>query len=154
MIKRARFISYLQKLERAYAPKLKFTQELVDLWYEMFQDCEEEGLKIAVNNCIKESEFAPNIATVMKCYKALETERNDLKETIKHQYTTMRVIWGEDYDSDTFNEIVRYIMKFPKNVRKVEMIELQQRAVSFAHDCDASGRTDKPTIKEYVQGTI
>ena len=61
-------------------------------------------------------------------------------------------IAGESYDKETFNEIVKYIMRQPRSMRKVEMIELQQRAVSFAHDCEGCGRRDKPTIKEYVQG--
>ncbi len=30
------------------------------------------------------------------------------------------------------------------------MVELTHDAVSFRHDCDACGRTDIPTIKEYM----
>lgn len=132
--------------------RFKVDQDMFDLWYEMFSDCDENGFRLAVDKYMKENEFAPNIAGIMKCYRTLEDEKNDLKETIKHQYTTMRCIWGEEYDKDTFNEIVNYVMRFPKNMRKVEMIELQQRACSFAHDCDVCGRVIRPTIKEYVMG--
>ena len=131
---------------------MHFTQDLVDLWYEMFQDCEEEGLKLAVDKCIKENEFAPNIAGVMKYYRELDAERQELTDLIKHQYTTMMVVWGEEYDRETLCAIMNYILKFPKSSRKVEMVDLTHRAVSFVHDCEACGRIDKPTIKEYLQG--
>lgn len=141
------------KLETNYGKdKFVITKEMFDLWYEMFQECEEEGLELAVKKCIKENEFAPNIAGLMKHYKELADEREDLKETIQHQYTTICSIWGEEYDSDTFKAIAEYIMRQPKKMRKVEMVELTHRAVSFSHSCDACGRLDKPTIKEYIEG--
>lgn len=141
------------RLETNYGKdKFVITKDMFDLWYEMFQECEEEGLKLAVDRCIKENEFAPNIAGLMKYYKELENEKNELIDTIKHQYTTIRSIWGENYDKDTLSEIATYIMRRPKKIRKVEMVELTHRAVSFAHDCEAAGRIDKPTIKEYIQG--
>lgn len=151
-MERETFLKYLQKLEMAYAPKLSFTQELVDLWYEMFADCEEEGVRLAVNKCIKENEFAPNIAGLMKYYRELESEKNELRDVIQKQYTTMRSIWDEEYSSDTFKALTEYIMKFPKDRRKEEMVELTHRALSFAYGCEAAGRKEKPTIKEYVQG--
>ena len=107
---------------------------------------------MAVDKCLRENEFAPNIAGLMKCYKELEAEKNELSETIVHQYKTIRSIWGEEYDSTTFKAIVDYILRFPKKTRKVEMIELTHRADSFSHDCDACGRVDKPTILDYIQG--
>ena len=152
MIERDKFILLLQRLEMAYTPKLHFDQNQVDLWYDMFKDCAEEGLKLAVDKCIKENEFAPNIAGLMKYYRELETEHNELKDLIHAQYTTIRSIWGEEYDSDTFKEIAAYILRQPRKMRKVEMVELTHRAVSFRHDCDACGRVEIPTIKEYVQG--
>lgn len=152
MIARKKFLVLLQKLEKAYGSKLHFDQDLVDLWYEMFADCEEEGLKLAIDKCIKESEYVPNIAVVMNCYKELSEEREALRETIKHEYSLMRSIWEEEYDSDTYNTIVKYVYRFPKKQRKVEMVELAQRAISFHHDCTTVGRLQKPTIKEFVEG--
>lgn len=146
-------LKQMGRLELNYGKdRFRVEQDMFDLWYEMFAECEEPGLKLAVDKCIKENEFAPNIAGLMKYYKALEDERNDLRDTIQHQYTTIRSIWGEKYDKETYESIVEYIMRQPKNLRKVEMVELTHRAVSFAHDCDACGRTDKPTIKGYIQG--
>lgn len=151
-MEREKFLKYLRKLELAFAPKLSFNQELVDLWYEMFADCNEQAFKLAVDKCIKESEFAPNIAGLMKYYKAIVDEHDEMKEVLNSQYKKICSLWTEEYSSDTFNAIVEYIYRFPKKMRKVEMIELTQRAISFSFDCDGCGRKDKPTIKEYVQG--
>lgn len=151
MIERAKFIPYLQKLEKAYAPKLNFTRDMVDLWYEMFQDCEEEGLRLAVDNCIKSSEFAPNIATLMKFYRELADERETMRRHIEHEYGLMKAIWGEKDNAETFDAIVKYIYKFPKTERKEKMVALSQEANSYYHDLIIEGVQDIPTIKEYVE---
>lgn len=143
----------MMKLETNYGKdKFVITKEMFELWYEMFQNCEEPGLKLAVDKCIKESEFAPNIAGLMKYYKAIEEEHEEMREVLNNQYRKIYSLWPEKYDSDTFKAIVEYICRFPKKMRKVEMIELTQRAISFSYDCDGCGRKDKPTIKEYLQG--
>lgn len=141
------------RLETNYgAERFKISKEIFDLWVEMFADCDEEGFKLAVTKCIQESEYAPNIAGLMKYYKQLDEERSELGDTIKAQYRKMRSFWPEEYDSDTYKAIVEYLMRFPKKTRKVEMIELSQRAISFSFNCDGCGRKDKPTIKEYIEG--
>lgn len=146
-------LKQMSRLEVNYGKdRFKVDQDIFDLWYEMFADCNEQAFKLAVDRCIKESDFAPNIAGVMKYYRAIEEEHDDLAETIRNQYRKMCSFWTEEYDSDTFNAIVEYIYRFPKKMRKVEMVELSQRAISFSFDCDGCGRKDKPTIKEYVEG--
>lgn len=146
-------LNQMSRLELSYG-KEKFivSQEMFDLWYEMFSDCEEEGLRLSIDKCIKESEFPPNIAGVMKQYKELDQERKELGDLIRHQYVTIRSIWGEEYDKETHDAIIAYIFRFPKKLRRVEMVELTHRAVSFVHDCEVTGRKDKPKIKEYLEG--
>ena len=152
MIEREKFIPYLRKLEAAYAPKLTFTQELVDLWYEMFADCDENGLRIAVANCIKDSEFPPNIATLMKYYRKLEDDRKELFQVIYGKCKMLSSYWGEEPNEETFNAMVDYAMGISKELRKTAVIDLANNAVSFYNDCRNSGRQDIPTIKEYVEG--
>lgn len=143
----------MKRLETNYGrEKFVITKDIFDLWKEMFSDCNEQAFKLAVDKCIKENEFAPNIAGLMKYYKAIEEEHEEMKEVLNNQYRKIYSLWPEKYDSDTFKAIVEYICRFPKKMRKVEMIELTQRAISFSYDCDGCGRKDKPTIKEYLQG--
>lgn len=141
------------KLETNYGKdKFKITKEIYELWKEMFADCKEDVFKLAVDKCIKESDYAPNIAGVMKYYRAIDDEHIDLTETLVSQYRKICTVWPEDYDSDTLKTMAEYIRRFPNNMRKVEMIELTQRAISFSYNCDGCGRKDKPTIKEYIEG--
>lgn len=146
-------LSQMKRLEVNYG-KDKFVMypDLFDLWYDMFKDCNEVGFKQAVQKCIKESEFAPNIAGLMKYYKQIEAAHNDLVKVVTDQYTLMRSIWGEPYDFQTLSEIYAYIRKLPEDTQKTEMVELTHKAVSFKHDCEACGRTDTPTILQYIQG--
>lgn len=153
MITQEFLLKQMSRLELNYGKeRFKADQDIFDLWYEMFADCNEQAFKLAVDKCIKESEFAPNIAGLMKYYKAIVDEHDEMKEVLNSQYKKICSLWTEEYNSDTFNAIVEYIYRFPKKMRKVEMIELTQRAISFSFDCDGCGRKDKPTIKEYVQG--
>lgn len=143
----------LTKLQTNYGKdKFDLSQDMFNLWYEMFADCEEDGLKIAVNNCIKENEYAPNIAGLMKYYKDLDNSRKEIAEVMQSKYTTIRSMWEEEYDPNTFKSIVEYIFRFPKEQRKIQMVELTHHMISFCNDCRNCGRTDIPTIKEYVEG--
>lgn len=146
-------LKQMGRLELNYGKdRFRVEQDMFDLWYEMFQECEEPGLKLAVDKCIRENEFAPNIAGLMKYYREIDDARKELGDVIKAQYNKVLYFWGEAYDSDTYKAFVEYIMRFPKNMRKTEMIELSQRMISYSFDCDGCGRKDKPTIKEYIQG--
>lgn len=144
-------LDQMTRFEKNYGKdKFIVEQDMFDLWYEMFADCEEEGLRLAVNRCLKESEFPPTIATVMKFYKELADEREETTKLLEHEYGMMRSIWGEREDEETYNAIVRYLNNQPKKQRKVKMVELSQEAISYYHDLIAKGIQDRPTIKEYV----
>lgn len=142
-----------KRLETNYGKeRFVMNPDIFGLWYEMFQDCEEEGLKLAVDRCLKESEFPPTIATLMKLYKELADEREELKRLIEHEYSLMKSVWDEKDSGETFNEIVRYLNKQPKKERRVKMVELSQEAISYYHDLVAKGIQNIPTILEYVKG--
>ena len=104
LIAREKFFTYLQKLEIAYSPKLKFNQNLVDLWYESFADCDERDFNQAVNQCIRENEFPPTIATLMKFYKEIKEEINEkLDYIIIDEFASEKNYYN--YLSDTNNPL-------------------------------------------------
>ena len=143
----------LLKMQTNYGKdKFDISPELFDIWYEMFADCDENGLRIAVANCIKDSEFPPNIATLMKYYRKLEDDRKELFQVIYGKYTMLSSYWKEAPNEETFKTMVGYAMKIPKDLRVTAIVELAHEMVSFYNDCRNSGRQDIPTIKEYVEG--
>ena len=143
----------MKRLEINYGiEKFHVTKAIFELWLEMLSDCDEELFKLAVDKCIKESEFAPNVAGLMKYYKELSTEHDEYISFVKREYTLMRAVWQEEKDPGTVIELYQFSLKFPEKQRKTLLVEFTQNACSFRHDCDACGRTDIPTIKEYIQG--
>lgn len=142
-----------KRLETNYGKeRFVMNPNIFELWYEMFQDCEEEGLRLAVNKCLKESEFPPTIATLMKFYKELAEEREEMRRLISHEYGLMKSVWEEKDSAETFKAIVDYIYKQPKKERRVKMVELSQEGISFYHELIAKGIQERPTILEYVRG--
>lgn len=153
MISKKELKSILEKLELAYGSKFPvFDNPKVALWYEMFKDCSKEGLLEAVDRCIKESEFPPNVATLTKFYKEVASEHNELIQEVRSKYKSIATVWHENYDADTFNTLLEYVMRFPKETQKTEIQEFAYKAISFMRNCEGCGRQDYPTIKEYIQG--
>lgn len=143
----------MKKIETNFGrEKFSITKEMFELWYEMFSECNEEGLRQAVIQCLKESEFAPNVAGVMKYYRQIAEAHNDYADLVRHQYAILRSVWEEKEDPGTLLELYNFSMRFPENQRRTNLIEYVHTACSFRHDCDVCARLDVPTIKEYIQG--
>lgn len=149
---RDKFIIILKSLAKAYSPKMKFTQEDVDNWYEFFSDYDDIGFQRAVEMTIREETYIPTPAVVAHYYRIIDKERHELSELVKSVYAFIRSYWGEPYDNDTHKAIIHYVMMQPKEHRREKLIDLKYSAASYAHECDAIGKADKPTIKEYIQG--
>ena len=153
IITREFLLNQMHRLELNYGrDRFVVNQNVFELWYDMFKTCTQDNLKSAVDKCIKESEFAPNVAGLMKFYKELSTEHDEYITFVKREYTLMRAVWQEEKDPGTVIELYQFSLKFPEKQRKTLLVELTQNSCSFRHDCDACGRTDIPTIKEYIQG--
>lgn len=153
MITKKNLKEQLIKLQTNYGTdKFDLSQEKFDLWYEMLGDCDERALEVAIRNCIKGSEYPPTIATLMKYYREVEESREEIATLIRTEYSNMKSQWGEQDDPDTYKAIIEYVFRFPKNQRKVRIVELAHQGISFYNDCIYVGREDIPTIKEYVEG--
>lgn len=146
-------LKQMGKLELNYGKdKFKADQDIFDLWYEVLSDCSEEPFKLAVDRCIKRSEFAPNIAGLMKFYREVCDEHNAFINSLTSSLTTICSIWGEKKSPEAFNALKEYIERYPVSTRSIELVEFTHKAVSFRNDCSACGRIDIPTITEYIQG--
>ena len=152
MITKKSLKEQLIKLQTNYGTdKFDLSQEKFDLWYEMIGECDERILEAAVKNCIKENEYPPTIATLMKFYREVEAAREEIHTLMKTEYSNMRSYWGERYDSETFRAIIEYVFRYPKDQRKAEMVSLTHRAVSYYNNCIYSGKEKIMSIKEYVE---
>lgn len=142
--------SQITKLNNAY-DKFELDQKQFNLWCECFGDCNPQIFEMAILNYIKENRFTPTIAGVMECYKAIEDYREEMKSLIARQYQIMRDIWEEPYDSETLKTFIDKVYEYPKEVRKIQAVEITHEAVSFYHDCIIEGK-ELPTLKAYLGG--
>ena len=127
-----------------------YKQEVFDVWYEIFKDFDEVGLKRAIEKYIQKEKYAPVPASIIYYYNILDKERKELGRQIRNTYTNIRSVWEEEYDKDTYKALMDYVMKQPKEQRINKLQDLKYSAISYAHDCDATGNT-KTTIKEYIE---
>lgn len=147
---REELINCLKPLTDVYGSRLTFEQKDFDQWYEIFKEYDGIGIQRAVELIIKNEKFAPVPATLIYYYNILDNERKELGRNIRNTYMNIRSVWEEEYDKETHKAFIDYVMKQPKDQRKDKLQNLKYAALSYAHDCDASGKP-KMTIKEYVE---
>lgn len=141
----------MKRMEINYGvEKFKITKEVFELWFDILSKCEEKELVMAFTECLMESEFAPNIAGLMKYYKKIIDERNSYRDFVLKHYEVIRDAFEESYNVAALNAIVDYLRVFPKDKRKAEMTELMYRAITFCHDCEYQAK-EKPSVKEYIE---
>lgn len=147
-------IDQMKKLEANYSPeKFRITQPLYDLWIEMFLGLDEETFKRAVTKYIKENEFPPTIAGIMKCYNEINSYRRMINDLVTGQYNVMRNVWEEPFDKDTLKKFKEIVFAAPKEQREGLITNTVNNAISYYHDCSYDGKKP-PTLIEYLGGIV
>lgn len=123
------------RLEQNYGvDRFKITLEMFNLWYEMFKDCEEEGLKVSVDEYLRTSEYPPTVASIAKIYKAKDEYRKELLSYLKGRYIWVCRWIEEQPTQETFSLFCRYAVSFPQEERKAKVEEVIQKAVQHYND--------------------
>lgn len=145
------FLKKQVSILRSTYERFTITQEQFDIWYKCFADCDEKIFEQAVMNYIKNSEYPPVIAGVMKYYREIVDYKQDMQQFFHRQYMTLISVWEEEFNADTLIEFINLVCKYPKEQRKDKAVEITHQAVSFHHDCEYEGRK-APTLMEYIRG--
>ena len=140
------FKDQLINLTKLYAPRFEFDQEKFDLWYDMFSDCDTEGIKAAINKLVQESEYVPTIASLRKCYNELEEKRRKLAHTIQSDYQILVSLFGED-DEETYRLFKEKVINSKDRITKAN--EITTELVSEYHDYQNDG-LEIPPLKELL----
>ena len=111
-----------------------------------------DNLYLYYVKCVAEEMYLRGIKYQTKFYKEIASEHNELIQEVRSKYKSIATVWHENYDADTFNTLLEYVMRFPKETQKTEIQEFAYKAISFMRNCEGCGRQDYPTIKEYIQG--
>ena len=138
------------KLEQNYGKdRFKITQQIFDLWSEMFKDYSEEGLKVSVDEYIKTSEYPPTVASIAKIYREKSEYREELRSYLKNKYIWVSKWYEEEPTQEVFAEFCRYIMRFPKDDRKSKADEITRKAISYYNN-----KQNQKTFREYLEGLL
>ena len=129
--------------------RFKVTQSLFDLWYEMFQDLDENGIKASVDEYIKTSEYPPTIASIMKIYNAKKEYREHLRRFIKAKYTWVYKWFEEEMSEDVYQKLIDMVFSYPKEVREKVMTDFAYEATSYYTNNALIGK--KVTVGEFLE---
>lgn len=149
MVEGKTFLKLLQRIEMAYPTKIHFTQGMVDLWYEMFSELEEEGVKTSIDEYIKTNDFPPSVASIMKIYKAKETQRKEAQEYIENMYNWVARWYEEQPGEETYELFARHIRGRPLNEVKAATDALCEKVVRYYND--NTDNPDRKTLKEVLK---
>ena len=125
----------LVRLEHNFGKeRFKVTQQMFDLWSEIFADYEEEGVKVSVDEYLRTSEYPPTIASIIKIYKAKDEYRKELLSYLKGRYIWV-CRWIEDKPTkETFSQFCKYAMSFPQKERKARVEEVISKAINYYNE--------------------
>jgi hypothetical protein len=130
--------------------RFKITKPMFDLWYEMFHDLEEEGVRVSINEYIKTNDYPPTVASIMKIYNARAQEREELRRYIKGKYIQICRWYEEKPNDDTLAEITKMTTNVPKEDRKKFVEDMAYDAIRFYNDGLAMGATNI-TVNKFLE---
>lgn len=148
MASRAFIQRQMVKLENNYGrERFKITQSMFEIWADVFKDFDEDGFEASIDEYIRTNEFPPTVASIAKIYKSKLEYRKDLMSYLKSKYVWITKWFGEEPSQEVFSQFCKYILKFPKDDRKLKADELTRKAVVFYND-----KRNTKTFKEYLEG--
>ena len=138
------------RLEANYGiDKFKITKQMFELWCEMFADLDKEGVKASIDEYIRNNEFPPTVASIMKIYKAKETQRKEAQDYIENMYNWVARWYEEQPGEETYELFARHIRGRPLNEVKAATDILCEKLVNYYND--NSDNPDRKTLKEVLK---
>lgn len=142
----------VKRLETNYGKeRFKVTQQMFDLWADMFKDLDEDGIKVSVDEYIKTNEFPPTVASIMKIYDAKNRVRQELGHYLKTKCTWISRWYEQPMTQEEIGLVKQMVTNVPVDNIKAFLDEMALEAVRFYNESVANGVKDV-TIKKFLEG--
>ncbi len=141
----------LIKLDTVYE-KFTMTPEMFEIWVDCFKDADKKIFEQAIIETMQTEEYAPNIATVNRHYKAIEAERKAVVDTARGCYYELIDLLGEKKNADDYAALLKMIADYPRGERIEAIEDFRDKAASYANKHRSDGTEMKSLaqlIKEY-----
>ena len=149
-MKKEELDAQLKKLDVMYDRFNIATQEVYTIWQKSFSDTDPKVFESAVDEVIKNEEYAPNIAVVNKYVKQIEEERRAIISKEKECYNRAVYALNFQKNADDYMEFLKWLAKIPKERRMEAAEEFSYNVVSYANGMTAKGQPCKP-FKELLK---
>lgn len=127
------------------------SQKAFDIWVNNFKDYDKTLFCMAIDEVIKNEEFAPRIATINKYYHKLEEERNNIISKAREAYYRAIGQLGQEKNVDDYKAFLTWLSKFPMAERLEAAESFGWRVVGYANAAITKGEPLKPFI-ELLEG--
>lgn len=136
----------MMKLEQNYGKdRFKITQQMFDLWSDMFKDYDEEGLRVSVDEYIQTSEYPPTIGSIAKIYRAKDNYRKEMASFLKSKYLWVCRWIEQKPTQEEFSWFCKYVMSYEKDERKSRADEIVRRVIARYNELP-----EKKTLREWI----
>lgn len=127
----------MMRIETNYGKdRFQITKQMFDLWYEMFQNLDENGIKASVDEYIRTNEYPPTVASIIKIYNGKSDYREQMAERLWKKYKFICRWLEEKPDNAVYRNYVKTVMAFPADERNEIASEMIERAVFLYNDTD------------------
>ncbi len=141
-MKRVEMTKILEKLKMAYPEKFNLNEDTVGAWYEFIGDIDYETASQAVHRYVRESEYAPTVAGIMKRYNEIVEENIKRKMDAINEFDAATSIYPGVTNDDS-KEFYRLLSGYPVNKWGVIQGRFRRSIWAYIEKCEKERRSPK-----------
>ena len=129
------------------------TPTAFNTWCDIFMGYDKQLFIMAVDEVIRNEEFAPKIATINKYYTQLKQTKKDITSKAREAYNRAVNALGSEKSVEEFKALLEYLTTLPIEERAEKVDDFGWRVVSYANGAITRGETLK-TFRELLEDEL
>lgn len=148
-MKKTELSEILLKVKKIYGDRFLIEQGTLDAWYEFIGDLDFSIAKAATSRYVRENEYAPTVAGIMKHYNAIVEEHNEVMARLKENYDRITGLYPGGHTKQAWQAYMSLVSSAKDDPGKQKISDMIASHVS-AYISKAEGNV--PTLAEYIGG--